>query len=288
MQASNFFLRPEKTPTSVKWLIWISSVASLASPLVTFFLAHSWNLPGPGAWLSLSLMGLQQGWVWQPITYFFLQTAGVGISLSLLISLFFHMLLLWFAGAEIAQRYKNKGLILFYLGAGLVAGLVSSFFLYIFSSQSVLVGSGPPIYALITLWAMLYPDLELFFFFVIRIKTKWLVAIYLGLSLIISLSYGEIIPFIAALTSIGWALLIGRFVWKLKNPFPLNLDLPFKKRSRKNREDKIIDITSFQEEDDVFIDRMLEKIARNGEASLTPRERSRMETISKRKRNTKS
>ena len=285
MQASNFFLRPEKTPPSVKWLIWVTSVVSFVSPLTTYFLAHYLYLPGPGAWLSLSLDGLYQGWVWQPFTFFFLQTAGVGISLSLLMSLFFHMLLLWFAGSEIAERFKNKGLILFYLGAGLAAGMMSSLFMYLFSSQSVLVGSGPPVYALVTLWAMLYPDLELFFFFVIRIKAKWLVAIFLGLSLITSISYGEIIPFIATVTSIIWALLIGRFVWKLKNPFPLNLDLPFKKKSGKSREDKIIDITSFQEEDDAFMDRMLEKIARNGEASLTSRERSRMETISKRKRN---
>ena len=285
MQASNFFLSPDKTPSSVKWLIWVTSVISLASPLMTYFIAHYWHLPGPGAWLSLSLIGLYQGWVWQPLTYFFLQTAGVGISLSLLISLFFHMLLLWFAGIEIATRFKNQGLILFYLGAGLAAGVMSSIFMYLFSSQSVMVGSGPPVYALVTLWAMLYPDLELFFFFVIRIKAKWLVAIFLGLSLITSLSYGEIIPFIAAFTSIIWALLIGHFVCKLKNPFPLNLDLPFKKRSRKRHEDKIIDITSFQEEDDAFIDRMLEKIARKGEASLTSRERTRMETISKRKRN---
>ena len=284
MQASSFFLRPEKTPTSVKWLIWITSVVSLASPLITYFLAHYFYLPGPGAWLSLSLIGLFQGWVWQPLTFFFLQTAGIGISLSLLISLFFHMLLLWFAGSEIAQRFKNRGLILFYLGAGLAAGLMSSLCMYLLSSQSVLVGSGPPVYALVTLWAMLYPDLELFFFFIIRVKTKWLVAIYLGLSLFISLSYGEIIPSIATITSIVWALLIGRFVWKLKNPFPLNLDLPFKKRPRKHREDKIIDITAFQEEDDVFMDRMLEKIARQGETSLTSRERTRMEKISKRKR----
>ena len=285
MQASNFFLKPEETPKGVKWLIWITSVISLASPLITYFLEGYTHIPGPGAWFALSLIGLEQGWLWQPITYFFLQTAGVGISLGLLISLLFHMLLLWFAGSEIAARFTNKGLILFYLGAGLGAGLVSTLFMFLFDSQTILVGSGPPVYALVTLWAMLYPDLELFFFFVIRVKTKWLVAIYLGLSLMINLSYGEIIPFIAAITSIAWALCVGQFIWKLKNPFPLNLDLPFKKKSSHNRDDKIIDITSFQEEDDVFMDRMLEKIAQQGESSLTSSERTRMQAISKRKRN---
>jgi membrane associated rhomboid family serine protease len=285
MQASNFFLKPEETPQGVKWLIWVTSVISLTSPLVTYFLERYAHMPGSGAWFALSRLGLEHGWVWQPITYFFLQTAGVGISLGLLVSLFFHMLLLWFAGSEIAARFTNRGLVLFYLGAGLAAGLVSTLFLFLFNSQTVLVGSGPPIYALVTLWAMLYPDLELFFFFVIRIKTKWLVAIYLGLSLLVNLSYGEIIPFIAATTSIAWALCVGQLIWKLKNPFPLNLDLAFKKKNSQNRDDKIIDITSFQEEDDAFMDRMLEKIAQFGESSLTSRERNRMQAISKRKRN---
>lgn len=284
MQASNFFLGPKQTPTSVKWLIWITSIVSLASPLATYFLGHSFYLPGPGAWFSLSQAGLEQGWIWQPFTYFFLHSAGVGISLSLLISLFFHMLLLWFAGSAIASRFGSIGFLLFYLGAGVAAGLMATGYMFLVSSQSVLVGTGPAIYALITLWAMLYPEMELFFFFLIRIKAKWLVALYLGLTLMISLSYGEFVPFIADITGIAWGLLIGRFVWKLENPFPLNLDLPFQKRSRKGGEDKIIDITPFQEEDDLFMDRMLDKIARSGEDSLTQRERARMETISKRKR----
>lgn len=282
MQASNFFVSPKQTPTSVRWVLWITIVTSLLAPISTFFLEHYFALPGPAAWLSLSLAGLKELWLWQPLTYFFLQSAGVGITFSFLISLFFLMLVLWFTGSEISSRFGKMGFILLYLGAGITAGLVATGTLFLSSSQSVLVGSGPAVYALVTVWAMLYPDLELFFFFLIRIKAKVLVALYLGLTLLIHLSYGEFIPFIADLSGIVWGFLIGRFVWKLKNPFPLNLEIPSRKKN-KHRDDKIIDISVFQEEDDAFMDRMLDKINEQGEKSLTARERERMRKISTKK-----
>jgi membrane associated rhomboid family serine protease len=284
MQASSFFVGPHQTPKSVKWLIAITLAVSILSPLTSYFLAHYFYQSGPLAWLPLSLSGLQQGWVWQPFTYFFLHSAGLGISLSLLISLFFHMLLLWFAGSEIDFRFGSKEFILFYLGAGIFAGLVAAAALFLFSSQSILIGSGPPVYASMMVWAMTYPDLELFFFFLIRIKAKWLVALYLVFALLINLSYGAFIPFLADLSAIVWGFLIGRWIWRLPNPYPLNLEIPFRRQKRTDREDKIIDITVFQEDDDAFMDRMLDKIAREGEKALTKRERERMKKISEKKK----
>lgn len=284
MQASSFFVGPHKTPKSVKWLIAITAAISILSPLVTYFLAEFFNLPGPGAYFSLSLNGLKQGWFWQPLTYFFLHSAGVGISLSLLISLFFHMFLLWFSGSEIDFRFGPKALLLLYLTAGLFAGIIAALALYFFSAQAVLVGSGPPVYALLTIWAMIYPELELYFFFLIRIKAKWLVALYLGFALIVNISYGQFIPFLADLAGMLYGFAAGRLVWKLPNPFPLNLDIPFGKKQPKKGDDKIIDISVFQESDDAFMDRMLDKIAKEGEGVLTKRERDRMRKISESKK----
>lgn len=280
MQASSFFVGPHQTPKSIKWVVTLTVLISILSPLLTYFFEHYFQLPGPGAWLSLSLFGLKQGWVWQPLTYFFLHSAGVGISFSLLISLLFHMLLLWFTGSEIHLRYGAKGFLIFYLSAGVFSGLVATLALFLFSSQVVLVGSGPPIYALIMVWTMLYPDLELFFFFLVRIKAKWLVALYLLFSLLINLSYGEFIPFLADCSGIVWGFLIGRIFWKLPNPYPLNLEFS-PKRPRQQRDNKIIDISVLQENDEAFMDRMLDKVSKKGEAALTKRERDRMQKISK-------
>lgn len=272
-----------KTPKSIKWLIILTVIISLLSPLATYLFEHFARLPGPGAWLSLSLIGLKQGWLWQPFTYFFLHSAGIGISISLLISLFFHMFLLWFSGSEIDSRFGSKGVVWLYLSAGAFAGLLTALCLYLFSSQAVLVGSGPAVNALLIIWAMLHPELDLFFFFLIRLKAKWIVALYLGFALLINLSYGQFIPFLADFFGILYGFIIGRLVWKLPNPYPLNLDFAAKKPKRKNEEDKIIDITVFQESDDSFMDRMLDKIAQEGESSLTKRERDRMKKISERK-----
>lgn len=282
MQA--FQIGPHKTPRSVKFLIWITAILSILAPITTYILQHYFQLSGPGNWFSLSLPGIKQGWIWQPLTYFFFHTTGVGISLSFLFALFFHLLLLWFAGSEIAFRFGTKAFLLFYFGAGLFSGLISLILLFLFSSSAVIVGSGPPVYALLMLWAMLYPDLELFFLFLIRIKAKWLVALFLGLALVINLSYGQFIPFVADFCGILFGFVVGRFVWKLPNPFPLNLEFP--KRGVK-KGGKIIDISVFQESDEAFMDRMLDKIAKLGEESLTKREKERMKKISEKKNSSK-
>src|ERR1700722_8329926 len=94
-----------------------------------------------------------------------------------------------------------------------------------------------------------------------------------------NLSYGQFIPFLADLAGITYGFLIGRLLWKLPNPYPLNLhSRPNKQKNM--REDKIIDISVLQERDDAFMDRMLDKIAKEGESSLTKRELERMKKIS--------
>ncbi len=276
-------MQVHKTSVSVKVLIALTIGISLLSPIVTFILNHYFQLAGPAQWFSLSRMGLLEGWLWQPLTYFFIQSAGIGISVSLLISLFFLMFLLWFTASEIDFRFGSRSFILFYLSAGIVSGLVATAALFAFSIQSVVVGSGPPIFALVMLWAMLYPDLELYFFFLLKVKAKWLVALLLGIAFLIDLSYGEFILFLANLTGVIWGFVMGKLVWKLPNPYPLNLELP--KWRKKRGSGKIIDISVIHESDDAFMNRMLDKISKKGQQSLTRREKDRMKKISeKRKR----
>ncbi len=283
MPVSSFLAGPYRTPRSVKVLITLTVLFSFFSPIVTYIMQRYFHSAGPQQWLALSLWGIKQGWLWQLFTYFFIHSVGIGISFSLLISLFFHMLLLWFAGSEINSRFGTKSFLLFYLGGGIVAGLLVVIVLFLFSSKSVVVGSGPPVYALLMVWAMIHPELELYFLFLIRLKAKWLVALFLGLALLVNLSWGQYIPFLADLFGICWGFAVGRIVWKLPNPYPLNLDFSKRKHPRQKGE-KIININVFQESDSAFMDRMLEKIAKKGEASLTKRERERMRKISEKNR----
>ncbi len=266
-----------KTPKSVKWLIVITAALSLLVPVATYYFAPI------SSWLSLSLFGLKQLWLWQPLTYFFLNSAGIGISFALLFTLFLQMVLLWFTGSEIDARFGSKQFLTFYLGAGLFAGIIASLALLIFNSSTLLATSAPPILALMLVWAMIYPDLELTFLFFVRIKTKWLIALYLVFSLLISLSYGAGITFLADLSGILFGFLVGRYLWKLPNPYPLNLEFRRKPSKKASSDDKVIDISVFQESDEAFMDRMLAKISQKGADSLTAREKTRMQKISERR-----
>lgn len=282
MQSSSFFINSHPTPKSVAILIWVTVIASLMAPIATFIFSHYFQMTGPLQWMTLSLWGIKQGWLWSVLTYCFVHSADVGISISLLFFLCFQMVLLWLAGTEIASRFGSRSFLILYLSAALISGLSALLFLFLFSSPMVIFGSGPPLYALLIVWTMLYPDLKLYFFFLINFKVKWIVASLLVLSLLISLSFGEYILVIADLTGILWGFLAGLFVWKLPNPYPIKLSLYKPKKSPKSPSN-IIDINVFQEDDDAFMDRMLDKIARQGESALTKRECDRMQKISLRK-----
>lgn len=276
MQGSSFYHGPSQTPRSVKGLMWVITIISLVAPIVTFVLWHYWNLPGPQQWLSLSSWGLEKGWLWQPFTYFFLHSGGIDFSVSLLLSLTFHLVLLWFAGSEVALRLGEKTFLLFYLGAGLFAGLLTALVLYFSNSSGVVVGNGPPLYALLILWAMLSPRLEFFLLFFIRFQAKWLVIGLLGFVILSHISRADWMMLTADLSGIGWGLAVGK--WVFKSP------IPFLKKKPKDRAEKIVDITLIHEEDEAFVDRMLEKISREGKESLTKGEEARLKKISERKK----
>lgn len=284
MKSTFFFEKEPHTPKSIKSLIWITVLFSFLAPLLTYWMQKTFQMEGPLFWLSLSAQGIKNGWAWQPLTYFFIYSAGTSITLSFLIGLFFNMLLLWFTGIEIERRYGNRNFLLFYLGAGLSSALLTLPLLFAFSQNAIVIGNSPPIFSLIILWTMLHPETEFFFFFVIKIKAKWLSTLYLGIMLLSALSSGDTFLFFAEFFGILWGFCIGRFVWKLPNPYPLNLELPSFIRKKKKNLGKIIDISAFYEDDDQFMDRMLEKIAKGEHEKLTKKEKERMQKISERKK----
>ncbi|MCB1180608.1 MAG: rhomboid family intramembrane serine protease [Chlamydiia bacterium] len=214
-----FHIGPRSTPQVIKVLIWITVIVSILSPMITFSFHYFFGKLGPSQLLSLSFFGIKQGYLWQFLTYFFLQSSGVGISLGLLISLFFYMFLLWFAGSELVFRFGSLQFLYLYLGGGIFAGLIGMLVAWMGSSYLMLATSGPAAYAVLVGWCMLFPEFQLALFFVIRMKAKWLVLIILGLSLLSSLSYGDGVPFFTTLAGIIWGYLFSLIVWKLPTPF---------------------------------------------------------------------
>lgn len=213
------FMGPYKTPPIIKGMIWVIVIISLLYPILTYFILETYKIAAPAFWLPLSLPGIRQGYLWQLVTYFFIHSVGTGFSILFLISLFFHMFLFWFAGSEVASRYYTWRFLLFYFGAGIFSGLVVLLYFFLFQPAGILFGSGPPVYALLTVWGMLYPELELYMFFLLRVSAKWIVLLFLAISLLFNIFAGDFSHFVGDLAGIIWGFAIGRFVWKLPNPY---------------------------------------------------------------------
>lgn len=274
----NMGITPPHTSKSVKVLIFSIVGTSILSPIITFMLSHFFQLLGPQNYLPLSYPFLHKGMLFQCFSYAFVHSLGVGIGLSLLFSLFFHMLLLWFVGSEICQRFGQVRFVLLFLSAILFSGIICAATLLFTKSFSILYGSTPAIFALLAVWAMCLQDQKLNFFLFLQVKAKTLVLVIFAFSLLINLSYGHFLLFLAEISGIAWGLFFGRFFLKLTVPYQLP--------SRKERKHAdIIDITPIRQEkeDQAFLDEMLDKIAKRGLDSLTDSEKRRMDRITRRK-----
>lgn len=284
------FGEESNTPKSLIYLISITALISILSALLNGLFSYFFNSSGPEDWLSLSLYGLKNFYIWQPITYLFTQYSGPsGITISFLISLSINLYILWLLGSSIIQRTSQKSFFKLYFGSGVVAGIIAILVMKMTGQNSVLSGPLSALLALLTFWTMLYQDAELRFFFLLELKAKWLLAaVFIGL-LLSSLSSFDLGSFALYLTGALCGYVYGILVHGLKSPFPFldrfqEILLKIFKKKDEN-EGKIIDFkTEKALDDEIFVDKMLSKISQHGEDSLTFFERKRLDEISKRKK----
>lgn len=107
---------------------------------------------------------------WQFFTYMFMHA-----SLS---HLFFNMFALWMFGTLIEKQIGSREFLLFYLLTGLLSG-VASFILYYFLGQNViLLGASGAVYAILMLFAVLFPFARVLFLGFIPMRAPVLVLFY--------------------------------------------------------------------------------------------------------------
>lgn len=266
----------QTTPKAVKYCIIFTLITSLVSPFLTFILSHFFHLSGPSLWLSLSTYGLKEGWLFEPLTYFFIHTSSATISLSLLLTLFFQMLLLFIAGRDLASRFGSLSFLSLYLGGGLFSGIVGSLYLLSTGSSEVLYGSSPAVFALLAAWALRLEHYQLTLFFFIRMGARAIVILLFVISLLIHLIHFEWLFLIAEVAGLLFGI---TYAWLIMRRTP-KLSLYTKKKSEHDIE---VEVTPVEEPDDEFMDRMLEKISSEGKEALTKKEKDRMNEIAKKR-----
>ncbi len=223
---------------------------------------------------------------WQLITYQFMHGSFGHI--------FFNLFALWMFGMEIENLWGSKKFVYFYLLCGVVAGLFQLFLTPLLGiSTGPTIGASGAVFGILIAFAMLFPDRQIYLYFLIPVRAKYLIGFLIVLNILWLNEPGNV----AYLAHLG-----GAFAGFLFIMFDKTIDAPFKrtimnlrsgshgssftnpfsdltdrfKRKDHNIEDaKYYDIDS-KKDDGVSqeeIDRILDKISQSGYQNLSEREK---------------
>jgi len=225
-------------------------------------------------------LSLTKPWLWwQFLTYGF---AHASYTMRLPWHIVGNMLVLFFLGRDIESLYGRKEFLRLYLATLVVAGVTWAVVAKLQDQSGAAVGASGAIAGIVVLYALNFPRRTLLLFFVIPMPA-WAV----GMLVVLMDLFGALHPgsthiaFTAHLGGAAFALLYQRFGWnltrwttgwlpavRLKSRPNLRVHDP----DRRGRRDQEMS----QE-----VDRILEKISREGEASLTRKERRILENASR-------
>ncbi|MGP1438703.1 MAG: rhomboid family intramembrane serine protease [Treponema sp.] len=122
-------------------------------------------------WFALNpVLFFEKKMFWQVFTYMFLHGS--------LFHIFFNMLSLFWFGVAIERKMGSKEFLLFYLLCGVLAGLAMCISYYFLGTYSYIVGASGALYAVLFAFAVLYPDSNIYLYFVIPIPSAILVIGY--------------------------------------------------------------------------------------------------------------
>lgn len=222
---------------------------------------------------------------WQLITYQFMHGGFTHI--------LFNMFGLWMFGVEVEYLMGSKKFIYFYLLCGIVAGIFQLFLPPLFGEAlAPTIGASGAIFGVLVAFAMFFPDRYIFIYFLIPIKAKYLIPIFILMELYFADTGGGNIAHLAhlggALAGFIYIMMDRSSGVTMRNPFssassskgnifnsfnmPAN---PFKKK-----DDKVEDADYYEVDDDKNInvtqkdiDAILDKISQSGYQNLTDREK---------------
>jgi len=229
-------------------------------------------------WFALMPLSSGDFKIWQLITYQFMHA---DIS-----HIFFNMFALWMFGMEIENLWGSKKFLYYYLTCGAGAGVLQLLFA---SQPAATIGASGAIYGILVAFAMFFPDREIYLYFVLPVKAKYLI---IGYVLFEFLSIGSI-SYVAHLVHFGGAIIGVIFIlidknFDVKQMFrskPKNVNMNnFKSRVSSYQKKPNVQEASFYEindeekkdnikPDQESIDMILDKISQSGYQNLTEEEK---------------
>ena len=162
-----------------------------------------WVTPGLGDLLRYHLLleplAVAHGEIWQLATYSFLNEGILGI--------LFGMLTLWFTGSILEPSFGGRWLGELYfssvIGGAILASAISFTHILGLRPDVAAVGAWSGIFGLLVAIAMIFGDQEFLLWFLVRIKAKYMVAIYILIAVAVLLkqanSFGALLQLSGAL-----------------------------------------------------------------------------------------
>lgn len=112
---------------------------------------------------------------WQAFSYMFLHDNFWHI--------FFNMLTLFWFGTAVEQKMGSKEFLLFYLLTGTLAGIAMGLVYYYLNIYTLVVGASGALYAVMLAFAVLYPDSNIYLYFMLPIPSAVLIIAYFFIEL---------------------------------------------------------------------------------------------------------
>lgn len=170
---------PRLTPV-VKWIM-------IANVAIFLMIGLAMRItPGLGIVLidnlALSTAGNGLFKIWTYLTYAFMH------DLRDIFHLLFNMLVLYFFGPQLEQRWGARRFIIFYLLAALGGALLFVAFNMLTGSPERLIGASAAVLGLIVAWGMIYPNLPIYFFGILPLQGKHLIAITVAVEVLVAVS----------------------------------------------------------------------------------------------------
>lgn len=221
--------------------------------------------------------------IWQLFTYMFMHGG--------LMHLLFNMFALWMFGMELENGWGSKKFFFYYMLCGLGAGLTNLFIAPIFGTTAPTVGASGAVYGVLLAFGILYPDRPIYIYFLLPIRAKYFVMIYMLLELYAGVTGTQ--DGIAHFAHLGGAaigfiyLMLERYGYSVDKLFPPSgfhfvgggkSDSGGYEYDSSNRVN-VSDANYFDIHDDEEkkyqedVDQILDKISQNGYQSLTEEEK---------------
>lgn len=215
---------------------------------------------------------------WRLVTYLFLHAGGFHI--------LFNMLWLWWMGRAVEETLGPKTFTALYLGSGVGGALINLLFAGFFGVNTVIGASGA-VFGIMVAFATLYPTTPIMLFLLPPIEARFVVAGLIALQVLFmgssdnvarivhlggaGVGYLLIKMYYQGYDLTSWMQSIERFFYKAKQSTG---------RSKSNME-PVSEAEIIEEVDQNELDRILEKISKNGYDGLTDEEKKKLFELSK-------